>query len=116
MKKRVRVSFGNVEFSGYQSESGLITVPRPAFVKILRKGQVKIRRDYSYTDDYAWDNANNFGKRDNIDPAALLSDSFHRHVLLEGGRFHGLIWLDPKRGELHYSPHSAESYTIEEVV
>lgn len=40
------------------------TVRVSSFVKLIESGLIEGKCDYHMTNDYAWDNANNFGKHD----------------------------------------------------
>jgi len=115
MSERVSIKFGGVEFKGIAHGKNHVTVPRPALVKILRAGKVIINRSYSYTDDYLYDAANNYGKREGIPPQAILNDPYHRHVLMESHHKPWLLCYNPEKHEICYCPHSNESYTIKEV-
>jgi len=60
------------EFAGVKfklTKNGAIR--RPSLLKILRSGKIKIRCTGNYSDDYAFDAANNFGRDAEVDAAAL---------------------------------------------
>lgn len=77
-------------------------------IKLIANGQFKLlSRDYKYTDDYAFDNATNFGKSDNVNPIHLVKE------MIERG------WSKPysrvtESGDtvITFGPHSNESYTL----
>lgn len=109
MAERTRFTFAGVEFSGFKSGNDRITVPTNALRKILESGRVRCHRNHYYTDDYAGDAANNFGKG-MVQPSELVSD-------LELGKpWICAIDLEQKPVTIRYSPMQSLSYTVYEVV
>ena len=112
-KQRERVTFAGVTFSGIRNGSeGGITVPKPAFRKILQSGQAAIRCEGRYTDDYRFDLENDFGVT-GWKPAVDLADELTR-LWLEPGRSVSCmrISFDPQRREVVFSPYSNLSYQV----
>lgn len=73
--RRPRTTFAGIEFA--LSASG--RVPKGAILKVLRSGRVRVECTGRYTDDYARDNADNFGKGGLSDGAILaLADDIAR--------------------------------------
>lgn len=105
MATRTRVTFAGTTFSGFQHGENHITVPTNVLVKILLSGKVLVKRNHRFTDDYAWDAANNHGKVDNFDPIALAKE------VTETGK-PWLCYLNPHENLIRYCPMQSESYTI----
>jgi hypothetical protein len=107
MPERVRCEFAGIKFTGFNYGSS-ITVPTPAFRKILQSGKVRARCRYSYTDDYAWDMANDYGRRHSVSPARMLRE-------VSSGRRPYLLYLEVEKNEIHYGTHCNECYVITEI-
>jgi hypothetical protein len=99
-----QMTFAGVSFKTTKSGA----VRRPAFLKILRSGQVRITCRGSYTDDYAYDAAVNF-QRGDLDPDGILTlaDDIERDP--SGWRCSA---YGEKDGELSLRCHSFLSYKL----
>lgn len=109
MAQRVRAEFAGVSFSGFQHSDNHITVPVPAFRKMLATGRLRGRRAYSLTDDYAFDASNDNGRWEGIEDFRWLLDQDYRW-----GHRPWLLQLDPESRVLHYCWHSNEAYEMVE--
>ena len=100
-----QMTFAGVKFKTTKSSA----VRRPAFLKILRSGKVRVTCRGSYTDDYAYDAAVNF-QRGELTPEAVLklADDIERDP--SGWR---CCAYHEKPGELTLRCHSFLSYTLE---
>lgn len=107
-RKSVRV-FSPFALSNLKRVKSLPSKPSIQHViKLIANGQYKtLARNYSYTDDYAFDAANDHGKADNIDPIWLVQDmvtsKYNRpwsHTTEDGTVV------------ISFGPHSNESYTL----
>ncbi len=87
----------------------LAAVRRPAFMKILRSGKVKVTCRGSYTDDYAYDAATNFG-RGELDQEAILK--LADDIEWDPSGWRCSAWNE-KPGQLTLRCHSFLSYTLE---
>jgi hypothetical protein len=104
--QRTRITFAGVEFSGIVRGADYITVPAPALRKILNGGRCIAACDYRYTDDYAGDAADNFGK-------GPVSNKTVEQSLDLGKP--NLCYFSPKDGTIRFSPYQALAYTISEL-
>jgi hypothetical protein len=80
-------------------------------VKLLVNGQYKgLKRDFKYTDDYAFDSAINFGKKENL-PFKLVLNIVDKMIKDRNGRQR---MIEPKKGVyvVDFSPHSNESWSF----
>jgi hypothetical protein len=102
--ENVKMTFGGVTFKTTKKSM----VRRPALLKLLRSGKVRVSCRGSYTDDYAWDNANNFG-RGELSPEAIkaLADDIERSP---SGWWCSAWQREP--GTLSLGCHSFKSYTV----
>jgi hypothetical protein len=74
------------------------TIRRDTVLKAIERGEYhRIRCAYHYTDDYAWDAANNNGQRDIVSKDTMLR---------EFSILNPSCWVDPKpkelKGNLYY--------------
>ena len=100
---RKRVTFAGVEFSAFDRGEHGVGVPVNILRKIVGVPGVRIRRNYSYSDDYKGDADADFNKADNLAPAVILNDL----------KSYGKPWLCYlKDEELRFCPFQALSYTI----
>lgn len=99
-----RHTFAGVTFAGRESH-GIVTVPRPALRKIVASGRIRCRAAGTYTDDFAFDAATNYGKRDGVDPtlASRFAEDCPKTVS---------IWI---RGDVLHVAASWKSYEIREI-
>lgn len=102
-----RMTFAGVAFKTTKHSK----VRKPALIKILRSGKVKVVCCGKYTDDYAWDAAINFG-RGELPPEGItgLADD------IEGDS--SGWWCSAHQqeaGTLRLGCHSFKSYSIKEV-
>ena len=71
-----KVEFAGVTTTTTGSYDGSLFIRKPAALKMLRSGRLEARCRQRTTDDYAFDAADNFGRRDfgTLDPAALAEE------------------------------------------
>lgn len=96
------------------------TINRQSLKKLMALGALEAKCDFSYTDDYAFDNSINCGKTEWI-PAAYVDVKFARHEnRIEGSLVFGnwdfetssgKCWID-KDGTYSLSVHSNLSYSF----
>lgn len=109
MKERVRITFGGVEFSGIKHGDDHITVPVPAFRKILAARQFAVKLAYDIEHDGC-------GRRDRFNEhvgAGQVAAWCQQQLswMASTGRPH-LLYFRPSEGTVTYCPHSNESYTL----
>ena len=105
---RMRVSFAGVEFTGHAHSPEHVTVPVPAFKKMLAGGRLKPRLAYDIEHDGDGSN-DRFGED-------VRAEAFCREAL-KRFEWQGRPWLlylaparDGANAVLHYCPHSNLSY------
>jgi len=85
-------------------------VTLPTLAKLIANGQYDaLGLDYSYTDDYAFDNANNFGKGKLVNAMEILQE------IIESGMGHKPYFTSPTkdgRRVITFGPHSNKSYSL----
>lgn len=110
---RVALTFAGVTFSGHRHSATHVTVPVPAFKKMLRSGKVMPRLCYDIEHDGNGSN-DRFGQ--SVDARAFCESALKS---LERMGRPWLLYLAPAsegaRVVLHYCPHSNLSYTLVEV-
>lgn len=102
--KNVRLTFAGVSFKTTKNAQ----VRRPAYLKVLRSGKVSVFCDGSYTDDYAFDNANNFGRK-TLSPEAV--ENLANSIENDPSGWWCSAW-QKEDGTLSLGCHSFKSYTI----
>lgn len=102
---RIKAVFAGIPFTGFTRppRDHTITVPVPALRKILRSRRVTVHCTGHFTDDYAGDNATNFG-RGIVDPAGA-------EETLELGK-PWLCYLDQAQNIIRFCPYRTLNYTI----
>ena len=95
------------------------TVNRGWLKKQIEKGIVLARCDYHYTDDYAWDYANNAGKQENYLPCRMKGDNeknkdgFINFTPWElRTKTGGACWVNEEKKIISFSIHSNLGYTL----
>ena len=108
MATRIRTTFAGVTFSGFAHGENHISVPTPAFRKILATGNVTAHLRYDIEHD-------GNGEHDLFNKDAQVDA-----IRQEFDRWHGdrpwLLYLEPNKSILHYCPHSNRSYELVEKV
>src|SRR3990167_3862053 len=80
------------------------TINRRKLMNDIAKGLYEAKCDYSMTDDYAFDNANNFGRMTEWKSARIKAASVWEEVTLQNGNIgHRLISDDFKEGFVNFS-------------
>ncbi len=102
MAIRVEANFAGVNFSGFQHGQDMITVPRPAFLKILQGGKVRVWLAADIEHD---GNGANDRYGGDVDPLAIVKDS------LTWGR-PWLLYLNPVKQRIVYCPHMNLHYEV----
>jgi hypothetical protein len=105
------------------------TVKSNQLAKILAGGKMVAKCDGHYTDDYAWDNASNFGITDfqpvnaDIVKKLIAGENMSARESGFGVEYHATrqsscrsIWLKTDDNMIHLHVHSNLSYTIAEKV
>ena len=95
------------------------TVNRGKLRRLAEQGKLLARCEFHYTDDYAWDNATNFGKMENYLPVFFIPDE-GRHEVPEGYigideyyfRCKGGHAWEEEDGTITFCPHSNLSYQL----
>lgn len=111
MADRTRIDFAGINFSAYvrtRNEDGSIhsvTVPRPAFKKILRSGNVRCDRTRKLTDDYHYDAQNKGGKCDDMDPEEVIETHLGTKPWL-------LIYKPENPDVIRFCPYQACSFNV----
>src|SRR3990167_7876405 len=84
------------------------TINRRKLMNDIAKGLYEAKCDYSMTDDYAFDNANNFGRMTEWKPARIKAASVWEEVTLQNGNTgHRLISDDFKEGFISFTEHKS---------
>ena len=101
MATRVKLTFAGITFSAIARGRDIgdyLTVPKPAFVKIIGSGNVNVVCNYNHSDEAAYRHPTG-----PVEPSTLLSE-------LDGDC--KLITFVVKKGEISFSPHSGKGYTV----
>lgn len=100
MPARLKITFAGITFSAVGrggDVSEFVTVPKPAFRKILASGKVKVVCNYNHTDEAAYR-----GPTGEVNPDTLLAE------IEQDSR----VTYKPQKGEMTFSPHGGKGYTI----
>ena len=84
------------------------TVNRGWLRKQIELGNVEVKCDYSYTDDYAYDNASGFGKTGWM-PARIRHPEFEEYTSQVGNTQHRCVDDDRKDGYMNRDEHDLTS-------
>ena len=101
----MKVTFAGITFSAV-GRGGKIddyaTVPKPALIKILNSGKVKVVCNYNHSDEACYRHPTG-----EADPKTLLPELEEDYVRL--------ITYNVKEGTISFSPHTGKGYTITQV-